>query len=46
LKAKLKFKTIEMHDFSHKSKQTFNSLYVINVGASGMPKNGLPIMIE
>ena len=35
-----------MHDFSHKSKETFNSLYVINVGALGMPKNDLPIMIE
>jgi len=35
-----------MHDFSPKSKQTFNSLYVINVGAPDMPKNGLSIMIE
>jgi len=28
------------------NQNTFNSLYVINVGAPGMPKNGLPIMIE
>jgi len=27
------------HDFSHKSKQTFNSLYVGNVDAPDMPKN-------
>jgi len=46
LKAQLKLKSIEMHDFSPKSKHTFNFLYVINVGATGMPKNGLSIMIE
>jgi len=46
LKAQLKLKTIEMHDFNPKSKQTFNSLYVINVSASGMSKNEFSIMIE
>jgi len=35
-----------MHDFNPKSKHTFNSLYVINVGAPGMHKNGLSVMIE
>ena len=40
LKAKLKLKTIEIHDFCLK-KIKFNSLYIINVGAPDMLKNGL-----
>ena len=40
LKAKLKLKTIEMHDFCFK-KNYFNFLCIINVGASDMLKNGL-----